>query len=177
MGIVAATTLGRVWLMATAVLLVGVAERETGLAAAILLAASSSPSPSPPRASPTSSSPRAGGSVSADGRSGQRRGQPEALSTKAKVLIGLGIYFAIAILLLLIFGNAGKNEAFQPQNEFKLEPWISIHLGGIDLSINKAVLYLVLASALTIFDDGLDLAPHGSRSRTGFRPRSRSPTT
>ncbi len=73
------------------------------------------------------------------------------LSTKAKVLIGFGVYFAISILLLLIFGNDGKNEAFKPQNEFKLEPWVSIHLGGVDLSINKAVLYLVLASALTIF--------------------------
>jgi len=37
MGTVAATTLGRVWLMATAVLLVGIAEREAGLAAALLL--------------------------------------------------------------------------------------------------------------------------------------------
>ncbi len=37
MGIVAATTLGRVWLMATAVLLVGLAEREAGLAAAVLV--------------------------------------------------------------------------------------------------------------------------------------------
>jgi F-type H+-transporting ATPase subunit a len=72
------------------------------------------------------------------------------LSTKAKVFIGLGVYLGIAILMLLIFGNAGKNEGFQPQNEFKLEPWISIHLAGIDLSINKAVLYLLLASALTI---------------------------
>jgi phosphatidylglycerophosphate synthase len=37
MGTVAATTLGRVWLMATAVLLVGIAEREAGLTAALLL--------------------------------------------------------------------------------------------------------------------------------------------
>lgn len=37
MGIVAATTLGRVWLMAAAVLLVGLAEREAGLAAAVLV--------------------------------------------------------------------------------------------------------------------------------------------
>jgi F-type H+-transporting ATPase subunit a len=73
------------------------------------------------------------------------------LSTKAKVFIGLGTYLAVAILLLLIFGNDGKNEAFKPQNEFKLEPWISIHIGSLDLSINKAVLYLLLASALTIF--------------------------
>jgi F-type H+-transporting ATPase subunit a len=73
------------------------------------------------------------------------------VKTKTKVLIGLGSYLAIAIALLLIFGNAGKNEAFKPQNEFKLEPWVSIHLGSLDLSINKAVLYLALASGLTIF--------------------------
>jgi uncharacterized membrane protein YkgB len=39
MGVVAGSTLGRVWLMATAVLLVGIVEREAGLAAAILLLA------------------------------------------------------------------------------------------------------------------------------------------
>jgi uncharacterized membrane protein YkgB len=39
MGIVAGSGLGRVWLMATSVLLVGIAEREAGLAAAILLLA------------------------------------------------------------------------------------------------------------------------------------------
>lgn len=38
MGMIAATTLGRVWLMVTAALLAGVAERESGLAAAVLLA-------------------------------------------------------------------------------------------------------------------------------------------
>jgi F-type H+-transporting ATPase subunit a len=73
------------------------------------------------------------------------------MKTKTKVLIGIGAYFAVAILMLLIFGSSGKDESFQPQNEFKLEPWISLELAGIDLSINKAVLYLVLASALTIF--------------------------
>ncbi len=39
MGIVAATSLGRVWLMVTAVLLGGLAEREAGLSAAVLLLA------------------------------------------------------------------------------------------------------------------------------------------
>jgi F-type H+-transporting ATPase subunit a len=73
------------------------------------------------------------------------------LSTKAKVFIGLGAYLAIAILLLLIFGSDGKNEAFKPQNEFKLEEWIGIHIGGVDLSVNKAVVYLLLASGLTIW--------------------------
>ena len=39
MGMVAATSLGRVWLMVTAVLLVGIVERQAGLAAALLLLA------------------------------------------------------------------------------------------------------------------------------------------
>jgi F-type H+-transporting ATPase subunit a len=72
------------------------------------------------------------------------------LSTKAKVFIAIGAYLGLAILMLLIFGSSGKEEHFQPQNEFKLEPWISIHLAGIDLSINKAVFYLILASTLTV---------------------------
>jgi hypothetical protein len=38
MGITAATGLGRVWLMTTAVLVVGLAEREAGLSAAVLVA-------------------------------------------------------------------------------------------------------------------------------------------
>jgi F-type H+-transporting ATPase subunit a len=73
------------------------------------------------------------------------------MKTRSKVLIGFGVYLATAIALLLIFGNEGKNEGFKPQNEFKLEAWVPIHLGSLDLSINKAVLYLAIASALTIF--------------------------
>ena len=73
------------------------------------------------------------------------------LTTKQKVLFGAGVYLAITILLLLIFGSEGKNDEFKPQDEFKLDDWISIHLGSINLSINKAVVYLVLTSALTIW--------------------------
>jgi len=56
--------------------------------------------------------------------------------------------------LVLLLTPAGAsalqvNENYRPQNEFKLEPWISIHIGGLDLSINKAVFYVILASALT----------------------------
>jgi F-type H+-transporting ATPase subunit a len=72
------------------------------------------------------------------------------MSTQLKVLLGLVGYFGITLILLAIAGDAGKNEEFQPQNEFKLDPWIEIKLGGIDLSINKAVFYLLLASGLTI---------------------------
>ena len=73
------------------------------------------------------------------------------MSTRMKVLLGIGAWLAFAILFGLLFGNQGKNDEFQPQNEFKLDPWISIKLGGIDLSINRAVFYLVLASALTVW--------------------------
>jgi len=72
------------------------------------------------------------------------------MSTKLKVVIGLLLYFAITVILLVVVGNEGKNEEFQPQNEFKLDPWIEIKIGGIDVSITRAVFYLALASGLTI---------------------------
>src|SRR6476619_3070830 len=75
----------------------------------------------------------------------------ESLSNKQKVLLGVGLYFGITILLLVFAGSQGKNEEFKPQDEFKLHNWIPIKIGPIDLSINKFVLYLVLASALTIW--------------------------
>jgi F-type H+-transporting ATPase subunit a len=72
------------------------------------------------------------------------------VSTKLRVLIGIVLYLLITIVLVVVAGNAGENEHFQPQNEFKLEPWIHIEIGGIDLSITRAVFYLALASAATI---------------------------
>ena len=72
------------------------------------------------------------------------------MSTKAKFGIGFAVYIGVAILLYAIFGSDGKNEEFAPQDEFKLDPWIEIKLGGLDLSFNKAVLYLLLTCALTV---------------------------
>jgi F-type H+-transporting ATPase subunit a len=71
------------------------------------------------------------------------------LSTGKKVALGVGLLLLIGIVLGVGVGSAGKNEEYQPQNEFKLDPWVSIKLGGLDLSINKAVLYLFLAAAAT----------------------------
>ncbi len=73
------------------------------------------------------------------------------MSGKMKFLLGFGIYVAVIVAVFLIFGNDGENDHFQPQNEFKLEPWVDLKFGPLDMSINKAVLYLVLASAATIF--------------------------
>ena len=72
------------------------------------------------------------------------------MSTRRKLFIGGGVYLVLVILIGVIFGSDGKNEEFQPQNEFKLEPWVELKLGPLDMSINKAVLYIVLASAFTI---------------------------
>jgi F-type H+-transporting ATPase subunit a len=73
------------------------------------------------------------------------------LSFVKKLLLGVGAWLAGFIVFLLIFGSSGKNDEFKPQEEFKLHDWIPIHIGGINFSINRAVLYLVLASALTIW--------------------------
>jgi F-type H+-transporting ATPase subunit a len=72
------------------------------------------------------------------------------LSTKAKLAIGLAVYLGGAILLYLIFGSDGENSEFQPQEEFRLSPWIELKIGGLDLSFNKAVLYLLLTCLLTV---------------------------
>jgi F-type H+-transporting ATPase subunit a len=71
------------------------------------------------------------------------------VSRKAKIGIGFAVYLGVAILLYAAFGSEGKNEEFKPQDEFKLDEWIPIHIAGIDLSFNKAVLYLLLACILT----------------------------
>ena len=45
---------------------------------------------------------------------------------------------------------AGEDEPFDLAHEFELPAWVSIHVGPLDMSINKAVVYLWIASALTI---------------------------
>jgi F-type H+-transporting ATPase subunit a len=72
------------------------------------------------------------------------------VSRRTKILLFVGGYLLVAIALYVIFGSEGENDHFKPQNEFKLEPWIEFKVGGLDLSFNKAVLYLVLACILTI---------------------------
>jgi F-type H+-transporting ATPase subunit a len=69
--------------------------------------------------------------------------------TRTKVFLGIFAVVTLGIILFGIFGSEGRNDEFQPQNEFLLEPWIEIKIGGLDMSITKAVLYLVLACGLT----------------------------
>jgi F-type H+-transporting ATPase subunit a len=61
---------------------------------------------------------------------------------------------------------------FEPQEEFELPAWVSIHLGPLDMSINKAVVYLWVGAAVTvllgiwIMRFGLSLRP-SRRQTTG----------
>jgi F-type H+-transporting ATPase subunit a len=71
------------------------------------------------------------------------------VSRRAKILLGLFIWLGIAVVLYAVFGSDGKNEEFAPQDEFKLDPWIELKIAGIDLSFNKAVLYVLLGCILT----------------------------
>ena len=54
-----------------------------------------------------------------------------------------------AFLALALPAPALARGEFDPSTEFELNEWIPIHLGPLDLSINKAVAYLLLGALLT----------------------------
>ena len=45
---------------------------------------------------------------------------------------------------------AAEGEEFDPAHEWELQEWIPIHIGPLDMSINKAVAYLILATIVSI---------------------------
>ena len=57
---------------------------------------------------------------------------------------------AFATLALLAPANAFARGEFDPSKEFEQHTWIPIHLGPLDLSVTKAVVYLWIGAALTI---------------------------
>jgi F-type H+-transporting ATPase subunit a len=57
---------------------------------------------------------------------------------------------AFPVTALASAAEGGTEEKFDPSHEWLLNDWIPIHLGPIDLSITKAVAYLMLGSLLTI---------------------------
>ena len=67
-------------------------------------------------------------------------------STKQKLLAILAIYILGMVVIVIATGAHGtRNSSFEPQNEFKLENWVDL---GV-FSINKAVMYLLIAATLT----------------------------
>jgi len=51
---------------------------------------------------------------------------------------------------LLAAAESGAEEKFDPSQEFELPAWVPIHIGPLDMSINKAVVYLWIAAVLTM---------------------------
>jgi F-type H+-transporting ATPase subunit a len=56
----------------------------------------------------------------------------------------------VATLALLVPQAAFARGTFDPTTEFEQHEWIPIHLGPLNLSITKAVVYLMLGTVLTI---------------------------
>ena len=57
---------------------------------------------------------------------------------------------ALSTVALLLPANAFARGEFDPTTEFQQHEWIPIHLGPLNLSITKAVVYLMLGTVLTI---------------------------
>jgi F-type H+-transporting ATPase subunit a len=72
---------------------------------------------------------------------------------------------ALAVLALSFPPAAFARGTFDPTKEFEQHEWVSIHLGPLDLSITKAVVYLMLGTLMTI---GLGILL--MRVRLGVRP-------
>jgi F-type H+-transporting ATPase subunit a len=69
------------------------------------------------------------------------------VSRRQKLLIGAAVFLIPFIGLIAVVGKHPKNNEFKPQNEFHLDTWINLP-GPFDF--NKAVMYLLIATILTI---------------------------
>jgi F-type H+-transporting ATPase subunit a len=68
---------------------------------------------------------------------------------KRALALGVGVLLLLPQVALGATSTESE-EKFDPSHEFELPAWVSIHVGPLDMSINKAVVYLWLASAVTI---------------------------
>jgi F-type H+-transporting ATPase subunit a len=62
----------------------------------------------------------------------------------------LAATLGLTLMLALPALAAAAEDKFDPSVEFKTDPYVSIELGPLDLSINKAVVYLLLAATICI---------------------------
>ena len=53
-------------------------------------------------------------------------------------------------LVLPAVAAAQEEEEFDPAHEWELQEWVPIHIGPLDMSINKAVAYLMLGAIVSI---------------------------
>jgi F-type H+-transporting ATPase subunit a len=74
----------------------------------------------------------------------------------------------VALFALAFPSAAFARGTFDPTTEFEQHPWVPIHLGPLDLSITKAVVYLMLGTVVTILL-GIFLMRYHLRERPGTR--------
>jgi F-type H+-transporting ATPase subunit a len=65
-------------------------------------------------------------------------------------LIALGFALLLVFPQIAAAAEAVDEEEFDPSHEFEQHAWVPIHIGGLDLSITKAVGYLILGSIVTM---------------------------
>jgi F-type H+-transporting ATPase subunit a len=68
---------------------------------------------------------------------------------KRLAALGLTLWLALPQVALASSAEGGEEE-FNPEHDFEIGEWIPIHVGPLDLSINKAVAYLILGTVVTI---------------------------
>jgi F-type H+-transporting ATPase subunit a len=67
-----------------------------------------------------------------------------------KRLSALALFLWLALPSVALAATSEGEEEFNPEHDFEIGEWIPIHLGPLDLSINKAVAYLILGTICTI---------------------------
>lgn len=63
------------------------------------------------------------------------------------LLLGVGLGLAVPALAL---GEGSSSAAFDPAEEFATDAWVDLNLGFVDLSVNKAVFYMLISSLIII---------------------------
>ena len=69
---------------------------------------------------------------------------------KRALLLLMTLALVLPQLALGAEGGAAEEEEFDPSHEFEQHAWIPIQIGPLDLSVTKAVAYLMLGSVVTI---------------------------
>jgi F-type H+-transporting ATPase subunit a len=65
-------------------------------------------------------------------------------------LLTLATFLFVSLPAVALAADDGKGEEeFDPSHEWELKEWIPIHIGPLDLSINKAVAYLLLGTVVS----------------------------
>ncbi len=84
-------------------------------------------------------------------------------------LLGIAtvLFFALPAIALAA-DETSTDEEFNPADEWDLHEWVPIHIGPLDMSINKAVAYLMLGTVVSIL-----MALVLTRIKTGSDPTRR----